>query len=390
MRLCCVSVFFFPLAVTQYLFIGDMCLSEKFVKHPLWGSGMKKSQQQRLGPKNTRIRNIEVYRVNSMLFMFFFLRSILLSQSSRVFFCCNASAILFDSFWLFFWLLRTPVHFNLKRLHWNCFWLKCRIKLCFHSRKQKLTAKDAVLRSLWTEVTGYEGANFSARLNPTQPGKSLKIGPKVLDFWLLQFAETMWKSTSTFWWNEWALPKKRRQRGMDFTSGWNSHFISTLDETLVKKFGISSGKGTYPMEIILSPELHVCFFQSNLFNRQIPESVNCFLICECVSRMRFTSLKINGCEPENHLFEKQDHLPSTSARVYPRKIPPWTKKNRQILVRTKMGAPTCWSNLRHKPRGCDAMYGVYMDAWKVRSRWINSIHECLGDRWHRKIGVSWC
>ena len=77
--------------------------------------------------KNTRIRNIEVYRVNAMLFM--------LSQSSRVFFCCNSSAILFDSFWLFFWLLRTPVHFNLKRLHWNCFWLKCRIKLCFHLKK---------------------------------------------------------------------------------------------------------------------------------------------------------------------------------------------------------------------------------------------------------------
>ena len=42
----------------------------------------------------------------------------------------------------------------------------------------KLTAKDAVLRSLWTEATGFEGANFSVRLNPTQPGKRLKV----LDF----------------------------------------------------------------------------------------------------------------------------------------------------------------------------------------------------------------
>ena len=53
---------------------------------------------------------------------------------------------------------------------------------------------------------------------------------------------------------------------MDFTSGWNSHFISTLDETLVNEFEISSGKGTYPMEIILSPELHVCFFSNRIYS----------------------------------------------------------------------------------------------------------------------------
>ena len=232
-------------------------------------------------------------------------------------------------------------------------------------------------------------SKFFSATEPDSTRENLKIGPKVLDFWLLQFAETIWKSTSTFWWNEWALPKKRRQRGMDFTSGWNSHFISTLDETLVNRFGISSGKGTYRMEIILSPELHVCFFPINLFNRQIPESVNCYLICDCVSQMRFTSLKINGWEPENHLFEKQDHLPSTSVRVYPRKIPPWTKRNRQIFGSDKNGRPHFWSNLRHKPHGCDAMYGVYMNAWKVRSRWINSIHECRVTGGTENFGVSW-
>ena len=231
-------------------------------------------------------------------------------------------------------------------------------------------------------------SKFFSATEPDSTRENLKIGPKVLDFWLLQFAETIWKSTSTFWWNEWALPKKRRQRGMDFTSGWNSHFISTLDETLVNRFGISSGKGTYRMEIILSPELHVCFFPINLFNRQIPESVNCFLICDCVSQMRFTSLKINGCEPENHLFEKQDHLPSTSARVYPRKIPPWT---------TKIGR--FWFGQKWAP---NLLVESQAQAARLR-RDVRRLHECLegavaldqlhpwmpGDRWHRKIGVSW-
>lgn len=139
------------------------------------------------------------------------------------------------------------------------------------------------------------------------------------------------------------------------------------------------------MEIILSPELHVCFFQSNLFNRQIPESVNCFLICDCVSQMRFTSLKINGCEPENHLFEKQDHLPSTSARVYPRKIPPWTTKNRLILVRTKMGAPLLVESQAQAARLRRDVRRLY-ECLEGAVGWINSIHECLVTGGTGKLG----
>lgn len=223
------------------------------------------------------------------------------------------------------------------------------------------------------------------RLNPTQPGKSLKIDPKVLDFWLLQFAEAMWKSTSTFWWNEWALPKKRRQRGMDSQVG-ETHTVYLL---LMKHWSINSRYPLAKERIQLKssfPQSYMCVFSNRIYS--IVKYRNRSIVFWFVIVFRKWGLHLLK-SPENHLFEKQDHLPSTSARVYPRKIPPWTKRNRQILVRTKLGAPTCWSNLRHKPHGCDAMYGVYMDAWKVRSRWINSIHECLGDRWHRKIGVSW-
>ena len=57
-----------------------------------------------------------------------------------------------------------------------------------------LVAKDAVLRSLWSEVTGFEPPKTHVRLGGLVRESSQKLAPRVLEL-LLQFAETLGKST---------------------------------------------------------------------------------------------------------------------------------------------------------------------------------------------------
>ena len=175
---------------------------------------------------------------------------------------------------------------------------------------------------------------------------------------------------------EWmSLTKKNDGREEWISQVGETHTLYLL---LMKHWSINSG---YPLakERIQwkssFPQSYMCvFFQSNLFNRQIPESVNCFLICECVSQIRFTSLKINGWEPENHLFEKQDHLPSLPG---PKKIG-W-------FCSDKNGRPT-FGRISGTSRAAATRCTAF--TWMSgRCGPLDQLHPWMpGDRWHRKLG----
>lgn len=205
--------------------------------------------------KNTRIRNVEV-RVNSMLFMLFMSRVLLQFLLSK-----KWSRVLLQFFAGFVWFVFQP-----KKLHWTC-------------KTHRQGCCPAVVMDWGTWV--WRG-QISARLNRPTTHSQGKVTKLARMFWnsCCNLRNNMEIYFDIFGGMKECSLKNDGRDWMDYTH--------TLHLLLMKHWSINSG---YPLakELIqwkssFRQNYNVRFFsQSNLFNRQLPESVTCCLICECVS-----------------------------------------------------------------------------------------------------------